>query len=380
MYIKDTKSKKVWSNTFAPINTEPDKYEIVFASDKIKYIRRDNDIITKTEIIVTPNHHAEIRKITFTNNSNEIKNLELTTYTEVILSDNADDVSHRTFNSMFIESEFDENTKSLIMKRDAKNEGSAPSFMINRLLTPNDSEITFETDRFQFIGRNRNTNNPLALQNDLSCNAGVNIEPIMSLRTNIQIPKGMKRTVYYINGFGRSREQLMEIIETYNNPQAIEKSFDLSLLNHISNTKKLDLTGQQMRLYNIMLNYLYQTTKISVSEERRELLCKNASTQSALWKYGISGDRPIILVNIHDISDIDFVIEVLKAFEYYKNSSIFVDIVILNSEDEKYASIIKDSIDEELYRIFNTNNFHHIPGSIYLLQNSDIEQIGRAHV
>ena len=107
MYIKDTKTNHVWSNTYAPINTKPDNYEVVFASDSIKYLRTDGKMMTKTEIVVTKDHHAEIRKITFKNNSDQDKTLELTTYTEVILSENMDDVSHRVFNNMFISSEYD---------------------------------------------------------------------------------------------------------------------------------------------------------------------------------------------------------------------------------------------------------------------------------
>ena len=44
----------------------------------------DGKITTKTEIVVTKNHHAEIRKITFKNESDDVKRLELTTYTCIL--------------------------------------------------------------------------------------------------------------------------------------------------------------------------------------------------------------------------------------------------------------------------------------------------------
>ena len=84
IYIKNIDTNKVWSNTYAPVNIKPDKYDVTFAADRIKYTREDSEITTKTEIIVTKEHHAEIRKITFTNNSDEDRTLELTTYTEPI--------------------------------------------------------------------------------------------------------------------------------------------------------------------------------------------------------------------------------------------------------------------------------------------------------
>ena len=59
-------------------------------------------VSTKTEIVVCKDYHAEIRKITFKNEDDTDKELELTSYTEPILSENMDDVSHRVFNNMFI--------------------------------------------------------------------------------------------------------------------------------------------------------------------------------------------------------------------------------------------------------------------------------------
>ena len=134
LYVKDLDTNYIWSNTYAPMNKKPDKYEVVFAADKIKYLRTDGKVTTKTEIVVTKNHHAEIRKITFKNESDDIKRLELTTYTEPILSENMDDISHRVFNSMFLTSQYDSDSNSLIVRRKSRNDTNINSYMVHRLL------------------------------------------------------------------------------------------------------------------------------------------------------------------------------------------------------------------------------------------------------
>ena len=48
LFIKDLKTNYIWSNTYSPINVKPEKYEIVFASDKIKFLRKDSKVTTKT--------------------------------------------------------------------------------------------------------------------------------------------------------------------------------------------------------------------------------------------------------------------------------------------------------------------------------------------
>lgn len=375
LFIKDTKTKYIWSNTFAPMNIKPDKYEVVFASDKIKFLRTDGYITTKTEIVVTRTHHAEIRKITFKNTSDVKKELELTTYTEPILSENMDDVSHKTFNNMFITSFYDTKYNALIVKRKSRKDNKINSYMVNRLIIDDASyEYSYETERSNFIGRNNNLNNAIGLDKELSNYSGDNLDPIMSIRNKIVIDANSEKVVYLLVGFGRSREQINSILQSYNNDYELEKAFKVAPLMNIINTKNMNLTGEKMRTFNIMLNYLYQTTKISVTEERMDLLRQNALSQEGLWKFSISGDRPIILVEIKDISDIGFVMDILKAFEYYKNNSIFVDIVIINSETGRYQKMIKKQIDDEMYRMYTLNSFYHTPGGITVINNEELNE------
>ena len=374
LYIRDKDSDRVWSNTYAPVNEKPEKYEVVFASDRIKYSRNDGTITTKTEITVTKNHNAEIRKVTIKNNGMDVRRLELTSYTEPILSENMDDVSHRVFNSMFITTEYDRKSNVLVAKRKSRGDANISSYMVHRLLIPDATEeYTYETERINFIGRNNTASNPQAILGKLSNYAGDNLDPVISLRNSIELQPGESKNIYMIVGFGRSREQIMDIVRNYNSDMAIENAFKVATLMNIINTKNMNITGEAMRIYNIMLNYLYQTTRISTDEDRMDLLRRNALGQSGLWKFGISGDRPIILVEIKDISDMGFINEILKAFEYYKNHSIFVDIVIINRESSQFSKIINKEIDEEMYRMYTLNSFYHTPGGITVIDGDDID-------
>ena len=372
LFIKDCKTNYVWSNTYAPMNVKPDKYEVVFAADKIKYLRRDTNISTKTEIVVCKNFHAEIRKVSFKNESNEDKELELTSYTEPILSENGDDISHKVFNNMFISTEIDKNSNSLIAKRKNRGDSNVNSYMVTRLIIPGvEEDYTFETERANFIGRNRKLNNAVGLNKELTNYLGDNLDPIMSVRNKVIVPANSAVSVYLLVGFGRSLEQINDIIKYYDSTTALKKEFNISTLMNVIETKNLNVTGEKMRTYNIMLNYLYQTTRISVNEERMDLLRKDALGQSGLWKFGISGDRPIISVEINDISDMSFIYELLKAFEYFKSKSIFVDLMIINNEVGQSKELVKKQIEDELYRIYTLNSFYHTPGMVKIV-NSDI--------
>ena len=373
MFAKDTKTNYVWSNTYAPMNFKPDKYEVIFAADKIKFIRRDASISTKTEIVVSKSHHAEIRKISFKNESLEDKELELTSYTEPILSENMDDISHKVFNSMFIKTEYDKETNSLIAKRKSRSEANINSYMVTRLIIsdPQD-DYSYETERSNFIGRGNTISTAKAINEKLTNYSGDNLDPVLSIRNKIIVPANDSVTVYLLVGFGRSREQINDIINKYSTKSVMDREFKISTLMNVIDTKNLNITGEDMRTYNIMLNYIYQTTRVSVNEERMNLLRKTALGQTGLWKFGVSGDRPIISLEINDISDMSFVHEILKLFEYFKSKSIFTDVIIINNEEGQSQKIIKKQIDDELYRIYTLNNFYHTPGMVTVIDKENI--------
>ena len=212
LFVKDTKTKYIWSNTYSPMNNKPDKYEVVFASDKIKFLRRDAGISTKTEIVVCKDYHAEIRKITFKNETEYDKELELTSYTEPILSENMDDISHKVFNNMFISTEYDEQTHTLIAKRKNRGDSDINSYMATRMIIEDGGDkFTYETERENFIGRNRELSESVGLNKELSNYTGDNLDPILSLRNKVVVKANDSATVYLVIGFGRSTEQIKDI-------------------------------------------------------------------------------------------------------------------------------------------------------------------------
>ena len=377
LYIRDLDNNRVWSNTYAPVNIKPDRYHVVFALDRIKYMRADNDIITTTEIIVTKKHNAEIRKVTFKNATPKTKKLELTTYTEPIICEKDADISHRVFNSMFIKSEYHEETNSLILNRRMRNTRDR-FFMINKLLIGNPlDEYSYETERSNFINRGTGYNLPSGLNKKLTNYTGCNIDPISSIRNRIEVPAGKEVTVYMISGFGKSVEQVLSVVRAYVDKQTIEEAFELAIMMANSATKKLNVKGSDVNLYNMMLNYLNQTSRINLNEERKKYLLQNKLGQDTLWSFGISGDRPIIFIEVNDVNSLNLVQELIKSFEYFKSKCIFVDLIIVNSNDERTAKTIKKAVDDELYRMYATNNFSTIPGRVILIERSKItkEQI-----
>ena len=90
-----------------------------------------------------------------------------------------------------------------------------------------------------------------------------------------------------------------------------------------------------------------------------------------LWKFGISGDLPIIFVKIKNIEDIYVIEEVIGCFEYYRAKNIRVDLVILNEESDVYEKYVRESIEEvisnkQLQFLLNAH------GGIFLIDKTSV--------
>ena len=85
VFLRDAHSGDVWSAGYQPTGVEPDSYETTFFEDRAEIVRRDGSIETKMEIAVSPEDDAEVRRVSITNHGTAVREIELTSYAEVVL-------------------------------------------------------------------------------------------------------------------------------------------------------------------------------------------------------------------------------------------------------------------------------------------------------
>ena len=377
LYIRNLKNDRLWCNTYAPLDIMPNNYRVSFASDMIRFSRMDDHIETKTEITVLKDYFAEIRRFTFTNNSDEDVELEITSYAEVVIATHGEDESHRVFNSMKIFSEYDSEHGALIFRKPAQNTQDSHHFVVHKLWADGDDNLLtspeYETSRLKFIGRGGSLQHAQIIESHrtLSNTVGTTLDPIMSMRTRINVPVSKQVSIFMITGFAKSRDQLLQLIEQHNSPTDIEHAFDkVSVFNNMRTNMSL-LKGSQMRLYNNISKYILQTAVLG--NHRQDLLANNKLSQSGLWRFGISGDNAIVLMEIDDIERSGFAKEMLRAFEYYKVNGMLLDLVFINDVPEKdregLTHFIRNMADTE--RLWAS---HEQNGRVFILNGNEITE------
>ncbi len=242
-----------------------------------------------------------------------------------------------------------------------------------RIALSTDSEtigdLEYETNEEKFIGRG-NLGLPNMVKNSipLSKKIGLVTEPIVSLKRTVKVKPGEETIVDFILAVGEEKEKVKENLQKYQSSENVKAEFELSKARVEAESRYLRMKGKEIEIYQKMLSYIIFDNPVKSQTMQKN--CQISYKQEELWKYGISGDLPILLVKIKDINDIDIIKEVLSAYEFFRVKNIKVDLVILNEEKESYENYVKDAIQSA---ILNKNIAYllNIPGGIFCLENVD---------
>ena len=327
-YLKDIKSKRIWTNTYSKYLSKPDKYNIKFSSDKSEIIRMDGQIETITKVITDADDPVEIRRLEIKNHGITEETIEITSYLEPILSETMQDIAHRAFNNLFVTFEYLEDIDAILVKRRDRNKYAKEMYMCIKMCLQEGekSDTEFEISGEKFLGRD-NFNLPKMVENSIPLRKKIEnvTDPIVALRKYMTLKPEKAQALNLIISVSESKQEAIKNLNKYTNNENVIRMLEISKARVEAETRYLGLKGKDIEDYQIMLGYLLYPSKVPIKK------APNKSIKiTELWKYGISGDLPILLVKIKDINGLDIVKECINAYEYYKSKNIQIDLIILN--------------------------------------------------
>ena len=347
VFLRDVANGERWSAGFQPTGKTPDSYDVSFAEDRAEFTRRDGVITTHLEVIVSSEDDAEVRRVSITNDGARSREIEVTSYAEVVLALGAMDAAHPAFANLSIETESIPKRDTLLATRRPRAQEDAEVWLAHVLAVEGETvgDLEWETDRAQFIGRGRTLRNPQALRNGggLSRTVGAVLDPIVSLRRRVRIRPGKTVHVVFSTLVGSSRSAVLDLAEKYHDVTTFERVATLAW------------TQAQVQLHHLGIApdeaHLFQTLGGSILFVDRamrasaEVLARRPEGVSALWAHGISGDLPIVLVAIDEVDDIGIVRQLLRAHQYWRMKRQPVDLVILNDRAPSYVQDLQTLIE-----------------------------------
>ncbi len=367
IYIKDIESKKIYK-------IGESGSLVSFMPDEVHFEKSEDNIKTNLKITIDPEEAVEIRSLELENLSEKEIALEITSSFEPILSTCNQDYAHPAFNNLFLVFDYNLDENILEVKRKKRNNDEKEIYLETAFLTDSETIVDneFEIDKEKFNSRG-NLGIPLAVEKSLpfSKKIGLVTEPIVVHRKTIKIMPGEKRMVNLIISTSEYRELAIENLKKYKNIENVKRAFEISKAKAEAESRYLEVKAKDIELYQKILGYIIFDNPSRPKQIKR--LSNMSFCQNDIWKYGISGDLPIILVKIRDINDIYVIKQVLKMYEFFRSKNIKVDIVFLDEENHSYENYIREEIESKILDK-HLGFMKNIKGGIFVLSKNEVSK------
>jgi cyclic beta-1,2-glucan synthetase len=345
LYVRDHTAGATWSAGFQPTKVEPTFYDVALAIDRVEIRRQDGDIETTTEIAVSPDRPAEVRRVTLTNHGPAVHELDITSYTEVVLAPRAADVAHRAFGGMFVETEALPEHRALLARRRNQSVEAAETWLVQVLCTEGDAwqpGFEHETARASFIGRGRTTTDPAALHRPLSGAAGTVLDPVLALRRAVRLEPGGRARVTLATGLATTRDEGRELAARYSMPDTIQRAFELAWADARVELKHIGITvARSHRLQRLLSAVVFPQPELRAAPDGAAL---HGHGRSAMWALGLASELPMLVVHIDDPEFSELLRDVLLAQELWRSNGVTVDVVVLNDEAPGYMQPLHEAL------------------------------------
>ena len=372
-YMKNIKNKRIWTINDANYLSKADKYEISFAEDKNKIKRIDGQIESDCFITISPNEPLEIRRVRLKNNGIEPETIEITAVLEPLLEKLETYIGHPAFQNLFLRYEHDKENNAFIVQRKGREQNENQIYMATTFFTNEETlgDLEYEIDKAKFQGRgNFDIPNMIKNSKPFSNSLDLSLNPILALRKVITLEPQQEVYFNLLISVSEVREEAIQNIKNYKNEEKIKNTFELAKAKSDTEARYLNLNAKQIETYQKMLGFILFKNSIQSKEEYK----KEYYSKENLWKNGISGDLPILIIKMSDISEKGILKDVLKAYEFYKMKNIDIDLVIIDEEQNSYEKYTKEAI---INTILNENlgYMQNIKGGIFIIENGEIEDI-----
>jgi cellobiose phosphorylase len=344
-YLRDVASGVFWSTAYQPTLARADSYEATLSEARVEFRRRDHEYDVRLEIVVSPEDDIELRRLHVTNRSRAPRVLELTSYAEVVLAGADADALHPAFSNLFVQTEILDKQHAILCTRRPRSVGEEAPWMFHRMALHDGSAdlVSYETDRLRFIGRGRTLASPQAMGvASLSGSAGSVLDPIAAIRCRIALGPEESATIDMVSGAAENRDACLALVRKYEDSHLADRVFELSQIHSLVTLRQINAAESDAQLYGRLAgSVLYANASLRADVGT---LIKNRRGQSGLWGYAISGDLPIVLVQVGDLANIDLVRQLVQAHAYWRLKGLAVDMVIWNEDRAGYRQLLQDRI------------------------------------
>ncbi len=348
VYLRRAGSDDQFSLTQHPAPDPAADYQAVFHTDRVCFDALWPDVQARTTVWVSPEDDIEFRQVELRNPSDRVLEVELVSTFEPTLTDPMADEAHPAFTNLFLSASWRGSHDGIVFVREPRL-ATEQGLHAAHFLAGTDPQVTgtrLQTDRQRWLGRNSDVDRPLAtLVPPPEGDAGVldtGLDPVCALAVRLRIAPFGKAQVIFATAASDNGGILSAVIDKYRQPSHVQRASLMSAT----------LTGIRLRALRVTADNFAAiqslTTAMVLSLTRHDVGAGLATPLTAdwcdrrlLWRHGISGDRPIILVTIGIVQGMGLLRSLTQALSQWSWGGVGCDLVVMNGEPQSYEMALQ---------------------------------------
>jgi cyclic beta-1,2-glucan synthetase len=325
-YLKDEKTKKIWSVGLEPTLIEPEHYEVKTGENYFSLTRIDKGVHAELECFFLEKRKTIVYAVSLTNKTKLKKEISITSFSDVSLSSHAELEAHPNFYKMKIKEEIFEKEKAILASKLVPVGEKRPYFG-HLVVSKNKQKTAFEVSREEFLG-NGNIKSPDFILNDSKkiIPGSYPLDPIFSIKQEVDLlPLESKKTyfIYFYENNKERAESLIKELSSYDNLRKI-----------IENTNFKKESEQNFEILQKIITLIFYNKSGAFKESAPPGQCPGASIYPE--HLGIRADWPNIYIGVPEEFSELFIREAVKNLSYLMNHGLEFNTVIVTEDKDGY--------------------------------------------
>ncbi|BAL97109.1 GH36-type glycosyl hydrolase domain-containing protein [Rubrivivax gelatinosus] len=345
LYLRRADTAPLVSLTQHPAPDDAAEYRSVFHADRVVFEAEWPDLQARVTVWVSPEDDIEFRQVELSQGGDEPLSLELLSAFEVTLAEAAADEAHPAFAKLFVSARRHAAQRALVFERRPRLAGEPALHMAHFLAesAPGVGVLRHQVDRRRWLGRNRGAWQPLGLLEDTPPGADpqeldTGLDPVCVLGVRLTLAPGARLRLTFATAAADDAPTLRSMLDKYLEPSHVERASRLS-----ATLAGVRLGALQMgadgftRLQSLATALLLTLTRPGVAEA-------GVVDRRLLWRFGLSGERPLVLVAAATLPGLGLVRTLSQALSLWSWAGLSCDLVVINAEAPSYAMPLQHAL------------------------------------
>lgn len=356
-------------------------YRMSLHGDHACFHAQWTDLRSCCTVWVSPEDDIELRRVELWNPTNEPIELELFSVFEVSLVEARADQAHPAFANLFVRAEWVGSDQALYFARRPHTPAQKSKHAVHFVAQSDKPlrEVRVQTDRAAWLGRNRDASDPLALCDVAPEGTSVlrtGLDPVSVIGLKVVVPAQSRTQFTLGTAAADSREALDTLVDRYRQSAALDRSMLMSATFASVRMREMGILREDRAAIQMLSTLLVM---LHAKPGPRAVSNQNSGDRRTLWRFGISGDRPMLLVEISAGHGVRLVSAMVRALRLWAWGGLPCDLVVVNAEPPSYQMPLQLELQElqESYKAQSASTDPSRACGLHLLRQpelSDVEQ------